>query len=336
MADRGGDLSGPERAAILLMSLGEQDAAAVLKHMDPRDVEAVGIAMSNLAAVPKNRAEVVVQSFVEKVDSGGTFSGDKSDYVKKIMAASFGKQRAEVMVDRILAGPAGGAGIDALKWMDPRAVAQLVGDEHPQVIASLLAQLDGKLSAKILPLLPEKQRADVLMRIATLEELPQSALQELDQIVGKRAAGNTQVASRRIGGTRTVADIINAMDRETSQGVLTEIESQNSELHHKIKELLFVFDDLVDVDNKGMQAILREVSSDILSVALRGADPTVADRIYSNMSKRAAEILKEDMEARGPVKLTEVEAAQREIITIAQKLAEDGTIIIGSSAGEYV
>ena len=336
MADRNAEISGPERAAILLMSLGEQDAAAILKHMDPRDVEAVGLAMSNMAAVPKVRAEGVVQSFVEKIDAGAAFSGDNSDYVKKIMAASFGKRRAEVIVDRILAGPAGSAGIDALKWMDPRAVAQLVGDEHPQVIASLLAQLDGKLSAKVLPLLPEKMRADVLMRIATLEELPQSALLELDQIVGKRAASGAQVSSRRIGGTRTVADIINAMDRETSQGVLRTIESQNTELHHKIKELLFVFDDLVDVDNKGMQAILRDVSSDILAVALRGADPTVADRIYTNMSKRAAEILREDMEARGPLKLTEVEAAQREIVTIAQKLAEDGTIIIGTSAGEYV
>src|SRR5450432_3333489 len=145
MADRSADISGAERAAILLMSLGEADAAAVLKHMDPRDVEVVGLAMSHLNAVTKDRAEGVVQSFVDKVDAGGAFSGDKSDYVKKIMAASFGKQRAEVMVDRILSGPAGGAGIDALKWMDPRAVAQLVGEEHPQVIASLLAQLDGKL-----------------------------------------------------------------------------------------------------------------------------------------------------------------------------------------------
>jgi flagellar motor switch protein FliG len=336
MAERASDLSGPERAAILMMSLGEQDAAAILKHMDPRDVEAVGLAMAALPSVTKDKAENVVQAFLQKLDSGDAFGHDKPDFVKKVMAASFGKQRGELMVDRILSGGSGGAGLDALKWMDPRAVAQLVGEEHPQVIASLLAQLDGKLSAKILPLLPEKQRADVLMRIATLEELPQSALQELDQIVGKRAASGSQVTSRKIGGTRTVADIINAMDRESSNNVMGAIESENAELHTKIKELLFVFDDLADIDPKGIQAILREVSSDILSVALRGADPVVAEKIYGNMSKRAAEILREDMEARGPVKLTEVEAAQREIITIAQKLAEDGTIILGSSAGEYV
>jgi flagellar motor switch protein FliG len=336
MADRGSELSGAERAAVLLMSLGEQDAAAILKHMDPRDVEAVGQAMASLPSVTRDRAENVVQSFLQKLDSGDNFAVDKPEFVKKVMAASFGKQRGELMVDRILSGGGGGAGMDALKWMDPRAVAQLVAEEHPQVIASLLAQLDGKLSAKIVPLLPEKQRADVLMRIATLEELPQSALQELDQIVGKRAAAGSQVTSRRIGGTRTVADIINAMDRETSNAVLGTIESANVELHAKIKELLFVFDDLVGVDNKGIQAVLREVSSDILSIALRGADPAVADKIYGNMSKRAADILREDMEARGPVKLTEVEAAQREIVAIAQKLAEEGTIILGSSAGEYV
>ncbi len=336
MADRGADYSGAERAAVLMMSLGEQNAAAILKHMDPRDVEAVGLAMAALKSVSKDSAENVVQSFLLKLDSGDSFAVDKPDFVKKVMAASFGKQRGELMVDRILSGATGGAGIDALKWMDPRAVAQIVAEEHPQVIASLLAQLDGKLAAKIIPLLPEKQRADVLIRIATLEELPQSALQELDQIVGKRAASGTQVTSRKIGGTRTVADIINAMDRETSASVLGTIETENSELHNKIKELLFVFDDLVDIDNKGIQAILREVSSDILSVALRGADPVVADKIYGNMSKRAAEILREDMEARGPVKLTEVEAAQREIITIAQKMAEEGTIILGTSAGEYV
>ncbi len=336
MAERGGNLTGAERAAVLLMSLGEAEAASILKHMDPREVEAVGIAMAQLPAVTRDKAENVVQNFVQKLDGGDTLSVDKPEFVKKVMSASFGKQRGELMVDRILSGGAGGAGLEALKWMDPRAVAQLVGDEHPQVIASLLAQLDGKLSAKIVPLLPEKQRADVLMRIATLEELPQTALQELDQIVGKRAATGTQVSSRRIGGTRTVADILNAMDRETSNGVLGQIETANSELHAKIKELLFVFDDLAEIDNKGIQAILREVASDILSVALRGADPVVAEKIYGNMSKRAAEILREDMEARGPVKLTEVEAAQREIVAIAQKLAEDGTIIIGASAGEYV
>lgn len=334
MADKG--LSGAERAAVFLLSLGEEEASAIVRHMDPRDVEAVGAAMAAMSNVPADRIEKVIGSFLQTIESSGPLAVDGPDYVRRVLSASLGKQRGELMVDRILSGPNGGAGIDALKWMDPRAIAQLIGDEHPQVIASLIAQLDGKLSSKVLPLLGDKLRADVIMRIATLEELPQSALSELDVIVGKRAAAGPQVTQRKIGGTRTVADILNSMEREASNSVLAEIESRDSELHTKIKELLFVFDDLGAVDDRGMQAILREVASDVLSVALRGADPSVADKIYKNMSKRAAEILREDMEARGPVKLTEVEAAQREIVVIAQKLAEDGTIILGSSQGEYV
>jgi flagellar motor switch protein FliG len=330
------EFSGSERAAILLMTLGESDASTILRHMDPRDVEAVGVAMAALPVVSKEHAENVIKSFIQKVETGDAFTGDKSDYVKRLMTASFGKQRAELLVDRILSGGPPGAGIEALKWMDARAIAQLIGDEHPQVIASLLAQFDGKLSAKILPLLPEKQRSDVIMRIATLEELPQSALVELDTMVGMRAATGAQVQSRRIGGTRTVADILNALERGMSNAVMSDIEGVDSELHGKIKELLFVFDDLSEIDNKGIQAILRDVASDVLAVALRGADPIVADKIYGNMSKRAADILREDMEARGPVKLTEVESAQREIVAVALKLAEEGTIIVGASAGEYV
>jgi flagellar motor switch protein FliG len=335
MADKS-ESAGAENAAILLLSLGEADAASLLKQLDSREVEAVGTAMASLSSVPRDRAEEVVLHFLKKAEAGGPFSVDGPDYVRRVLGGALGKQRGDLMVDRILTGPSGGAGIDALKWMDPRSVAQLIGDEHPQVIASLLAQLDGKLSAKIVPLLPEKLRADVLMRIANLEELPQSALSELDQMVGKRAASGPQVTARKIGGTRTVADIINALEREASNSVMSEIEGKDSDLHGKIKELLFVFDDLAEIDDKGMQAVLREVSSDVLSVALRGADPNVQDKIYKNMSKRAADILREDMDARGPVKLTEVEAAQREIVTIAQRLAEEGTIILGQSAGDYV
>jgi flagellar motor switch protein FliG len=236
----------------------------------------------------------------------------------------------------MLVGAGGSSGIEALRWMDPRSIMQIIGDEHPQVIASVLSQIDGRLSAQILPMLPEEMRTDVLLRIARLEELPQNALAELDHVIGKRAAGGSQSGARKVGGARTVADIVNAMDRDTSDTVMAALENENAELHQKIREMLFVFDDLADVDDRGMQTILREVSSENLAVALRGAEPAVSEKIFRNMSKRAAEILKEDMEARGPVKLTEVEAAQREIIAVAQKLAEEGTIILGKSSNEYV
>lgn len=336
MAGDAQDIPGVERAAILLLTLGEDEAAAVLKHLDAREVDAVSAQMARLGNVSAQRVEAVLAAFRERVEGTGPIPSDGAEYVKKVLGSLFGKQRAELMVERMLIGSGGSSGIEALRWMDPRTIMQIIGDEHPQVIASVLSQIDGTLSAQILPMLPEKMRMEVLLRIAKLEELPQNALAELDHVIGKRAANGAQTTARKVGGTRTVADIINAMDRDTSDAVMSTLESENAELHQKIREMLFVFDDLAEVDDRGMQSILREVASESLAVALRGAEPAVSDKIFKNMSKRAAEILKEDMEARGPVKLTEVEAAQREIIAVAQKLAEEGTIILGKSSNEYV
>jgi flagellar motor switch protein FliG len=330
------DIPGVERAAILLLTLGEDEAAQVLKHLEPREVDAVSAMMARLGNVPTERIATVLEAFRERVEGSGPIPPDGAEYVKKVLGTLFGKQRAELMVERMLVGSGGSSGIEALRWMDPRTIMQIIGDEHPQVIASVLSQIDGRLSAQILPMLPEKMRTDVLLRIAALEELPQNALSELDQIIGKRASSGAQTTARKVGGTRAVADIINAMDRDSSDTVMQQLEAENSELHQKIREMLFTFDDLASIDDRGMQAVLREVSSENLAVALRGAEPAVSDKIFRNMSKRAAEILKEDMEARGPVKLTEVEAAQREIIAIAQKLAEEGTIILGNASNEYV
>jgi flagellar motor switch protein FliG len=197
--------------------------------------------------------------------------------------------------------------------------------------------LEPEQSASILPLLTEEMRTDVLMRIASLNEVPQSALTELDQLVERQANVAPPAVLRRIGGARTVANILNAMEKDKSKEELGKIEQADGDMHQQIKDLLFVFDNLLDVDDRGIQALLREVSSDTLAVALRGAEPEVSDKILKNMSKRAAEILKDDMEARGPVKLTDVEAAQKEIVVIAQRLADEGTINLGGKgAAEFV
>jgi flagellar motor switch protein FliG len=336
MADDAGSIPGTERAAILLLTLGEDEASQVLKHLDAREVDAVSATMARLGNVPLPRVEKVLGEFRERIQGTGPIPHDGADYVRKVLSNLFGKQRAELMVDRMLVGSGGSSGIESLRWMDPRVIMQIIGDEHPQVIASVVSQLDGKLSAELLPMLPEALRMDVLLRIATLEELPQAALSELDQVIGKRAQGGSQTGARKVGGPRTVADIVNALDRENSDAIMSQLESRDPELHQKIRELLFVFDDLAGVDDRGMQSVLREISSDVLAVALRGAEPAVSDKIFRNMSKRAAEILREDMEARGPVKLTEVESAQREIVAVAQKLAEEGTIILGNASSEYV
>jgi flagellar motor switch protein FliG len=330
------ELAGVQRAAILLMSLGEQDAANVLKQLDAREVQKLGIAMAELKEVSREQMSSVLDKFIGIADGKANIAGGSQDYVRRVLTQAVGKQKTDMLLDRVSNGQTG-QGIEALKWMEAKAVAQIISGEHPQIAAIVLAHLEPEQSAAILPLLNEDLRTEVLMRIASLNEVPQSALTELDQLVEKQANVAPPVPLRRVGGARTAANILNAMEREKLSDELGKIEKADSEMHQQIKDLLFVFDNLLDVDDRGIQALLREVGSDTLAVALRGAEPEVQEKVLKNMSKRAAEILKDDMEARGPVKLTDVEAAQKEIIVIAQRMAEEGTISLGGKgAGEFV
>ena len=330
------ELAGTQRAAILLMSLGEQDAANVLKQLDAREVQKLGIAMAELKEVSREQMSSVLDKFIGIADGKANIAGGSQDYVRRVLTQAVGKQKTDMLLERVSNGQTG-QGIEALKWMEAKAVAQIISGEHPQISAIVLAHLEPEQSAAILPLLNEDLRTEVLMRIASLNEVPQSALTELDQLVEKQANVAPPVPLRRVGGARTAANILNAMEREKLSDELGKIEKADSEMHQQIKDLLFVFDNLLDVDDRGIQALLREVGSDTLAVALRGAEPEVQEKVLKNMSKRAAEILKDDMEARGPVKLTDVEAAQKEIIVIAQRMAEEGTISLGGKgAGEFV
>ncbi len=336
MASGTEEIPGTQRAAILLMSLGEQDAANVLKQLDARDVQKLGIAMAELKQVSRDQMSTVLDKFIGIADAKANIASGSQEYVRRVLTQAVGKQKADLLLDRVSTGKTG-QGIESLKWMEAKAVAQIISGEHPQIGALVLANLEPEQSAAILPLLSEEMRTDVLMRIASLNEVPQSALNELDQLVEKQTSTVQPAASRQIGGKRTVANILNAMDKPKSSEELGKIEQADAEMHQQIKELLFVFDNLLDIDDRGIQAVLREVTSDSLAVALRGAEPEVMEKIMKNMSKRAAEILRDDMEARGPVKLAEVEAAQKEIVSVAQRLAEEGTINVGGKAGgDYV
>ena len=317
------------------MSLGEQDAANLLKQLDAREVQRLGVAMAELKEVSREQMTSVLDNFIGVVDGKSNVASGSQDYVRRVLTQAVGKQKTDLLLDRVSTGQTG-QGIEALKWMDAKAVAQIISGEHPQIAAIVLSHLDAEQSASILPLLTEEMRTEVLMRIATLNEVPQTALTELDQLVEKQANVAPPTPLRRIGGARTVANILNAMEREKSGEELGKIEKADTEMHQQIKDLLFIFDNLLDVDDRGIQALLREVGSDPLAVALRGAEPEVQEKILKNMSKRAAEILKDDMEARGPVKLVEVEAAQKEIVVIAQRLAEEGTINLGGKGGAEV
>jgi flagellar motor switch protein FliG len=332
MANKPDELAGTQRAAILLMSLGEQDAANLLKQLDAREVQKLGIAMAELKEVSRDQMTSVLDTFIGVVDGKADIASGSQEYVRRVLTQAVGKQKTDLLLDRVSTGQTG-QGIEALKWMDAKAVAQIISGEHPQIAAIVLSHLESDQAASILPLLSDEMRTDVLMRIASLNEVPQSALTELDQLVEKQANAAPPVALRRIGGARTVANILNAMEKDKSGEELGRIEQADGDMHGRIKDLLFIFDNLLDVDDRGIQALLREVGSDVLAVALRGAEPEVQDKILRNMSKRAAEILKDDMEARGPVKLADVEAAQKEIIVIAQRLAEEGTITLGGKGG---
>lgn len=332
MADKADELAGTQRAAILLMSLGEQDAANVLKQLDAREVQRLGIAMAELKEVSRAQMSTVLDTFIGVVDGKANIASGSQDYVRRVLTQAVGKQKTDMLLDRIGNGQAG-QGIEQLKWMEAKAVAQIIAAEHPQIGAIVLSHLEPEQAAAILPLLTEEMRTDVLMRIASLSEVPQSALTELDQLVEKQANAAPPATVRRVGGARTVANILNAMERDQSGAELGRIEKADGQMHQQIKDLLFVFDNLLDIDDRGIQALLREVGSDALAIALRGAEPEVQDKILRNMSKRAAEILKDDMEVRGPVKLAEVEAAQKEIVAVAQRLAEEGTISLGGKGG---
>ena len=337
MADKADDLKGTQRAAILLMSLGEQDAASLLKQLDAKEVQKLGIAMAELQEVSRDQMSSVLDKFIGVADAKADVTGSSPDYVRRVLVQAVGKQKTDLLLERLQTVAPGGQGIEALKWMEPKSVAQIVSAEHPQIGALVLSYLDADQGASVLALLPEELRTEILMRIASLGEVPQSALNELDHLVEKQASLPPPPPLRQIGGARTVANLLNSMKKDKITEELGKIEKADGEMHQKIKDLLFVFDNLLDIEDRGIQTILRDVGSDVLALALRGAEPDVQDKIMRNMSKRAAEILRDDMEARGPVKLAEVEAAQKEIVTIVQKLAEEGTINLGGKdASEYV
>jgi flagellar motor switch protein FliG len=326
-------LNGVQRAAVLLLSLGEADAAEVLKHMEPKEVQKIGIAMATMTGVSRDQVERVMDEFNGELAGKTSLGVGADDYIRNVLIQALGAEKASGLIDRILLGR-NTTGLDTLKWMDPRAVADLVRNEHPQIIAIVMAHLDSDQAAEALKILPERTRADVLLRIATLDGIPPNALSELNEIMERQFAGNQNLKSSTIGGVKCAANILNFLESGQDQGVLQAIGKVDADLAGKIQDQMFVFDNLVDLDDRSIQTLLREVSGDKLGLALRGADAKVRDKITRNMSQRAAEILLEDMEARGPVRLSDVEAAQKEILTIVRRLADEGTISLGSGGVE--
>ena len=328
-------LSGVQRAAVVLLSLGEDQAAEVLKHMGAKEVQKLGLAMTSVSAVSRDDVAAVFDDFVDVLAQPNALGAGADEYIRAVLTQALGEERAASLIDRILAGR-NTSGLDTLKWMEPRAIADLVRNEHPQIIAIVMAHLDPDQAAEVLKVLPDRTRADVLLRIATLDGIPPNALNELNDVMARQFAGSQNIKSSNVGGIKVAANILNFMDSGQDEVILGTIGEIDDTLGGRIREEMFVFDNLADIDDRAMQTVLRDVPNEKLAVALRGADARVREKITANMSQRAAEILIEDMEARGPVRLAEVEAAQKEILSIVRKMADDGTIQLSVKAEAFV
>jgi flagellar motor switch protein FliG len=327
--------SGTERAAILLLTLGEQEAAQILRHMGAKDVQRVGVAMTRMSAVSRVDVEQVLREFSANVDSQTSVGVGSDEFVRKALVHALGEDKAAGIIDRISIARST-KGLEALKWMDARAVAELIRFEHPQMIAIVLAYLDAEQSAEILALLPAAIRADVIARIATLDGIQPNALSELDDIMEKQCSGKSAGNTSVLGGAKAAAEILNALEPGTESAIMEEIGSIDQSLATRIQDLIFVFDDLIELDDRSMQELLRQVQGDELLLALKGVDEALKEKIFKNMSQRAAEMLKDDLSAKGPVRLADVETAQKSILQNARKLAEAGTIALAGKGEEYV
>jgi flagellar motor switch protein FliG len=323
------EIQSTHNAAVLLLALGENEAATVLKHLDAKTVQRLGSAMAQIKSASRDEVNNVVGDFVMTLDGQADIRVGTDDYIRKVLIDALGENKATSIIDRILVSRKS-KGLDVLKWMDPRTIAEIIKQEHPQVLAIITSYLDADLAAKVLAEMPEWLQAEVLLRVSQLDGIQPAALGKLDEMIEKQIASKGTSASAKLGGTKTAAAILNFMPATTME----ELRRADEVMAQTLQDLMFVFEDMLKVDDKGVQTLLREVDSGRLVIAMKGADQALVQHFLKNMSQRAAEMLKDDMESRGPVKLSEVEAAQKEILVAARKLAEAGTIVLGNSGGE--
>jgi len=327
------DDAGLEQAAILLMTVGEEQAAEVFKYLSPKEVQKLGETMARLKTVPRERVEEVLRNFNKTMEEQYSLVGDNDAYIRQVLTRALGEEKAGMLLDRILQGR-DVSGIESLKWMDPGSIAELLKNEHPQIVASILVHLERDHASEVLKNLPERMRNDVLLRIATLDGIQPQALQELNEVLSKVLAGGEKLKKATLGGTKATAEILNFLGSQLETAAVEAIREHDPDLAQKILDQMFTFENLMDLDDRAIQLLLREVQSESLIIALKGADPALREKIFKNMSNRAAEMLREDLEAKGPVRLSEVEAEQREILKIVRRLADEGQIQLGSGGDD--
>ena len=327
------DEAGLEDSAILLMSLGEEEAAAVFRHLSPREVQSLGATIARMTSVPKDRLDKVLAKFTNIAQARSPLVSDTGNYVKNVLRKALDEDKANLLIDRILQN-GDISGIEGLKWMDAASIGEMLRQEHPQIVAAVLVHLDSDQAAAVLKTFPERQRNEVLVRIATLDGIQPSALKDLSEVMGRMVSGGEVARMAPLGGVKTAAEMINLLGTSIETAALDYIREADNDLAQRIMDNLFTFDDLMLVDDRGIQALLKEVQSESLVIALKGAKPELRDRILKNMSTRAAETLKEELDGRGPVRVAEVEAEQKELLKIVRRLAEEGQLVIGGGSGD--
>lgn len=327
------DERGLNDAAILLMSLGEEEAAEVFKHLTPKEVQKLGETIARMRAVTKEKVDFVIQRFIDDCAAQSLLVEDTSDYVKSVLRRALGEDKAALLLDRILQGD-DVSGIESLKWMDPISVAELLRNEHPQIIAAVLVHLEYEQAAAVLMQFTERLRADVMLRVATLEGIQPSALKDLNEVLYQMLSGGDKIRKSSLGGVKTAAEMLNLLGGNADVPVLDSIRNYDADLAQKIMDKMFVFDDLAKLGDKDLQTVLREVPSEMLVISLKGGSMEVREKIFKNMSMRASTALKEDLESRGPMKLSEVEAQQKEILKIVRRLADEGSITLGGGGDD--
>ena len=327
------DEAGLEDAAILLMSLGEEEAAEVFRHLAPKEVQRLGETIAKMKAVSHEKVDGVLERFTSVASEQSILVADNDAYVKNVLRKALGDDKANLLLDRILQGD-DVSGIESLKWMDPSAVAELMRHEHPQIVAAILVHLESDHAAEVLKLFSERQRNEVLVRVATLDGIQPSAMRDLNEVLNQVLAGSDRVKKSNLGGIKPAAEIINMLGGTLETSVLDFIRGADNDLAQKILDNMFTFDDLERLDDKGIQSLLREIQTESLVIALKGATPELREKIFKNMSTRAAETLREDLESRGPVRVSEVEAEQKELLKIVRRLSDEGVIVIGGGGDD--
>ena len=322
------ELNQAERAALLLFALGEDRAASVLRHIEPKEVQVIGFAMARLTDISPVMVDDVLEEIIIAVKNLTSLGIESDGYIRKMLVQALGEEKASGIIERIFVS-SGGKGIEQLKWMDPMSISDLVRLEHPQIGAIILSLLGSDKAAEVMLRLPDNVRSDLLVRIATMQGVQPAALRELDDIMEKQLTGSETVKATAMGGIDAAANILNFMDGAASNLILEKVSENNADLALKIQDKMFVFEDIASISASAMQTLLREIPTGQLLLALRGASEELKEKIFSNMSRRAAEILRDDLESSPPAKLSEVEWAQKDILGIVKQLADSGEIQLG-------